>query len=179
MERAFESPVFRTVLGLWMQTNPTVQERQRCLSCHAPAVTVFPQHVEKIVAQVLSGKPQVEGIGCASCHLINALETTQQPPPTFKLQPGEMLSDLCGRKITLHRPQSSLFRGANFARPVFRQMKESRRGVARKTARYDCRLPYEPLPEVDSNRGAMTRAIAAWFRWSSSAPVKIAIFRHM
>ena len=32
--------------------------------------TVFPQHAEKIAAQVLSGKPQVEGIGCASCHLI-------------------------------------------------------------------------------------------------------------
>ncbi|MFZ1819976.1 MAG: multiheme c-type cytochrome, partial [Nitrospira sp.] len=67
---SFESPVFRTVLGVWMQTNPTMQERQRCLSCHAPAVTVFPQHVEKISAQILSGKPQVEGIGCASCHLI-------------------------------------------------------------------------------------------------------------
>jgi len=85
---SFESPVFRTVLGMWMQTNPTMQERQRCLSCHAPAVTVFPQHVEKISAQILSGKPQVEGIGCASCHLINAVETTPQPPPTYKVQPG-------------------------------------------------------------------------------------------
>ena len=81
---SFESPVFRTVLGVWMQTNPTLEERQRCLSCHAPAVTVFPQHVEKISAQVLSGKPQVEGIGCASCHLINAVETTPVSPPTYK-----------------------------------------------------------------------------------------------
>ena len=45
---SFESPVFRTVLGVWMQTNPSLEERQRCLSCHAPAVTVFPQHAEKI-----------------------------------------------------------------------------------------------------------------------------------
>lgn len=50
------SPVFRTVLGLWKETNPTADEQRRCLSCHAPAVTVFPEHAEKIVGQVLSGK---------------------------------------------------------------------------------------------------------------------------
>ena len=54
---SLESPVFRTVLGVWLQTNPTTDERRRCLSCHAPSITVFPQHAEKIVAQVLSGKP--------------------------------------------------------------------------------------------------------------------------
>src|SRR5918992_4043598 len=32
---ALESPVFRTVLGLWLQTNPTAEQRTRCLSCHA------------------------------------------------------------------------------------------------------------------------------------------------
>ena len=52
---SLESPVFRTVLGIWLQTNPTADERRRCLSCHAPSTTVFPQHVDKIVAQVLSG----------------------------------------------------------------------------------------------------------------------------
>jgi len=67
---SLESPVFRTVLGVWLQTNPTTDERRRCLACHAPSTTVFPQYAEKIVAQVLSGKLQVEGIGCASCHLI-------------------------------------------------------------------------------------------------------------
>ncbi|HXT67462.1 MAG TPA: multiheme c-type cytochrome [Nitrospiraceae bacterium] len=63
---SLESPVFRTVLGIWLQTNPTADERGRCLACHVPSTTVFPQHADKIVAQVLSGKPQVEGIGCAS-----------------------------------------------------------------------------------------------------------------
>ena len=41
---ALTSPVFQTVLGLWLQTKPEADERNRCLSCHAPAVTVFPQH---------------------------------------------------------------------------------------------------------------------------------------
>ena len=52
---AFESPVFRTVLGLWIQTNPTAEERQRCLSCHAPAVTVFPKYVDKITGAGVVG----------------------------------------------------------------------------------------------------------------------------
>src|SRR5512146_541556 len=84
---SLESPVFRTVLGVWMQTNPSTEERQRCLSCHVPSTTVFPQHAEKIIAQVLAGKPQVEGIGCASCHLIKSVESTPMPPPTFKIEP--------------------------------------------------------------------------------------------
>ena len=79
---ALTSPVFKTVLGLWLQTGPTAEEKTRCLSCHAPAVTIFPQHTENIIAQVLSEKPKkrgrrakkthgVEGISCSSCHLID------------------------------------------------------------------------------------------------------------
>ena len=85
---SLESQVFRTVLGLWAQTNPTSEEQRRCLSCHAPATTVFPQHTEKIMDQILAGKPQVEGIGCASCHLIHEVERSPVSPPTFKVQPG-------------------------------------------------------------------------------------------
>src|SRR5437899_12148177 len=50
---ALDSPVFKTVFGLWLQTNPTLAQRTQCLSCHAPAVTVFPQYVAKLGGQVL------------------------------------------------------------------------------------------------------------------------------
>jgi hypothetical protein len=170
---AFESPVFRTVLGLWMQTNPTVSERQRCLSCHAPAVTVFPQHVDKITAQVLSGKPQVEGIGCASCHLINTVETTPQPPPTFKVQPGEMLyGPYADPEENLVHPamQSSLFRGANFCASChFDKVKDVTQKdlpgeILHGTVCQDCHM--EPSTgSSTSKRGAMTRSIGRhWFR---------------
>ncbi|HKN85935.1 MAG TPA: multiheme c-type cytochrome, partial [Nitrospiraceae bacterium] len=53
---SLDSPIFKTVLGLWLQTDPTPEQRTKCLSCHAPAVTVFPQHVDKINKQVLAGK---------------------------------------------------------------------------------------------------------------------------
>ena len=34
---ALTSPVFRTVLGLWLQTKPDSEQRTRCLSCHVPS----------------------------------------------------------------------------------------------------------------------------------------------
>src|SRR5438093_12848981 len=80
---SFESPVFRTVLGIWLQTNPTADERTSRLSCHAPAVTVFPQHVYKMTRQILSGKVKVEGIGCASCYPINELTESAASPLTY------------------------------------------------------------------------------------------------
>ncbi len=46
---ALTSPVFRTVLGLWLQTMPTADQRNRCLSCHVPSVTVFPQHLIELL----------------------------------------------------------------------------------------------------------------------------------
>ncbi|MBX3238116.1 MAG: hypothetical protein KF814_18365 [Nitrospiraceae bacterium] len=170
---SFESPVFRTVLGVWMQTNPTLDERQRCLSCHAPAVTVFPQHAEKIAAQVLSGKPQVEGIGCASCHLINAVEKTPLPPPTFKVQPGSMLyGPYADPEENLVHPasQSDLFRGANFCASChFDKVKDVTQKdlpgeILQGTICQDCHM--EPSTgSSTSKRGAMTRAIGRhWFR---------------
>ena len=170
---AFESPVFRTVLGLWMQTNPTIEERQRCLSCHAPAVTVFPQHVEKITSQVLSGKPQVEGIGCASCHLVNAVESTPQPPPTYKLHPGDMLyGPYANPEENLVHPamQASVFRGANFCTSChFDKVKDVTQKdlageILQGTICQDCHM--EPSTgSSTSKRGAMTRAIGRhWFR---------------
>src|SRR5207237_6223831 len=35
---ALPSPVFRAVMGIWLQTNPSAAKKQQCLSCHAPAV---------------------------------------------------------------------------------------------------------------------------------------------
>src|SRR5690606_10144989 len=57
---ALTSPVFQTVLGLWLETNPNEEQRTHCLSCHAPAVTVFPQHTNRIIEQVMRGGKHVE-----------------------------------------------------------------------------------------------------------------------
>ena len=56
-----------------MQTNPTLEERQR-LSCQRACGDGLPQHVENQRAGSASGKPQVEGIARRATP-INAVET--------------------------------------------------------------------------------------------------------
>ncbi len=170
---SLESPVFRTVLGVWMQTNPTAEERRRCLSCHVPSTTVFPQYAENIVAQVLAGKPQVEGIGCASCHLIKQVEQAPGPPPTFKIEPGKMIyGPYRDPEENLVHPatQSDLFRGANYCASChFDKVKDVTQKdipgeILQGTICQDCHM--EPSTgSSTSKRGAMTRAIGRhWFR---------------
>lgn len=170
---AFESPVFRTVLGLWIQTNPTAEERQRCLSCHAPAVTVFPKYVDKITAQVLSGKAQIEGIGCASCHLIDGRGTSTHPPPTYKVKPGEMLyGPYPDPEENLVHPatQSDVYKGANYCASChFDKVRDVTQmevpgEILKGTVCQDCHM--EPSTgSSTSKRGAMTRSIGRhWFR---------------
>ena len=170
---SLESPVFRTVLGIWLQTDPTADERRRCLACHVPSTTVFPQHVGKIVAQVLSGTPQVEGIGCASCHLIKQVEQTPDSPPSFKIEPGKMIyGPYANPEENLVHPatQSELFRGANFCASChFDKVKDVTQKdlageILQGTICQDCHM--EPSTgSSTSKRGAMTRAIGRhWFR---------------
>jgi nitrate/TMAO reductase-like tetraheme cytochrome c subunit len=170
---ALESPVFRTVLGIWLQTNPTADERRRCLSCHAPSTTVFPQHVDKIITQVLSGKPQVEGIGCASCHLIKQVKQTADSPPSFKIEPGRMIyGPYANPEENLVHPatQSDLFRGSNYCASChFDKVKDVMQKdlageILQGTICQDCHMEPSTGSSI-SKRGAMTRAIGRhWFR---------------
>src|SRR5574341_1451911 len=170
---SLESPVFRTVLGLWLQTGPSSTELSRCLSCHVPAVTVFPQHADKIRAQVLSGKVEVEGISCASCHLINGVAENAAPPPTFKLQAGKvMFGPYAEPEENLVHPssQSDLYRGANYCTAChFDKVKDVTRRdlpgeILQGTICQDCHM--EPSTgSSTSKRGALTRSIGRhWFR---------------
>ncbi len=170
---SLESPVFRTILGLWVQTNPTPEEHSRCLSCHVPAATVFPQHAEKMTARILTGAPSVEGIGCASCHLIHAVEQTPNPPPTFRIKPGPVFYG------PFADPEENLVHQAAQA-PVFREVafcaachfdkvkdvtqKELPGEILAGMVCQDCHM--EPSTgSSTSRRGAITRAIGRhWFR---------------
>jgi len=116
---ALKSPVFRTVLGLWLQTNPNQEQRTQCLSCHAPAVKVFPQHTDRILQQVLAGPKQVkvEGIGCTSCHLIKTSGGNPGSFPNFKLDPGmSMFGPYAGAEDNLvhHSEKAEIYEGANY-----------------------------------------------------------------
>ena len=170
---SLESPVFRTVLGIWLQTKPTAEQRARCLSCHVPAVSVFPQFVDKISSQVLSGKVEIEGIGCASCHLINGVDKNASSPPTFKLQTGKVLYGPYAdpeENLVHASSQSDLFKGANYCASChFDKVKDVTRRdlpgeILQGTICQDCHM--EPSTgSSTSKRGAMTRSIGRhWFR---------------
>lgn len=170
---SLESPVFKTVLGLWLQTNPTPEQRVNCLSCHVPAVTIFPQYTDLINRQVLSGKVEIEGIGCASCHLINAVAETAAPPPTFKIKPGKVLyGPFTQPEENLVHPssQSDLYRAANYCASChFDKVKDvTRRDLPGEILHgmicQDCHM--EPSTgSSTSKRGALTRSIGRhWFR---------------
>lgn len=168
-----ESPVFRTVLGLWRQTNPTPDEQRRCLSCHVPSVNVFPQHAEKIATHILAGAPKIEGIGCAACHLINGAEEKLGSPPTFRLQPGSTLyGPYSNPEENLVHPaaRSDQFREVSFCAAChFDKVKDVTQKnlpgeILEGTICQDCHM--EPSTgSSTSRRGAMTRAIGRhWFR---------------
>lgn len=170
---SLESPIFKTVLGLWLQTNPSSEQRTKCLSCHAPAVTVFPQHVDKINTQVLSGKVQVEGIGCASCHMISGVADSAGQPPTFKINADSIIygpyADAEENLVHQSTP-SPLFKGANYCTSChFDKVKDVTRPdlpgeILHGTVCQDCHME-QSTGSSTSKRGAMTRAIGRhWFR---------------
>ena len=173
---ALTSPVFKTVLGLWLQTKPTQEQRTQCLSCHAPAVTVFPQHTDNIIGQVQAAPKKndaVEGIGCSACHLINAVQPNPNGHPTFKIEPGKTLYGPYfepDENLVHPSKQSDLYRGANYCASChFSKVKEVTRAdlpgeILKGTICQDCHM--EPSTgSSTSKRGALTRPIGRhWFQ---------------
>jgi hypothetical protein len=170
---SLESPIFKTTLGLWLQTNPTAEQRAKCLSCHVPAVTVFPQHVDKINKQVLAGKVNVEGIGCASCHMISGVADTAGQPPTFTIDPDSTIYGPYAdaeENLVHQSTQSPLFKGANYCTSChFDKVKDATRRdlpgeILQGTVCQDCHME-QSTGSSTSKRGSMTRAIGRhWFR---------------
>ena len=173
---ALTSPVFKTVLGLWLQTEPTQEQRTQCLSCHAPAVTVFPQHTDKIITQVQNGskkKNRVEGIGCTACHLINSVQDNPNGHPTFKIEPGNTLYGPYfepDENLVHSSKQSDIYKGANYCASChFSKVKDVTRAdlpgeILKGTICQDCHM--EPSTgSSTSKRGALTRPIGRhWFQ---------------
>lgn len=165
---AITTPLFRHVFGLWLQTQPTGEQRTRCLSCHVPSVTAFPQHTDKIARQVLSGTVAVEGISCATCHAIDRVHAENgSPPPTFVLKPGKIFfGPFPAPEDNLVHPaqQSDLYRGAHYCAAChFDKVKDVTSPdlpgeILQGTVCQDCHM--EPSTgSATSKRGAMTRPI--------------------
>ncbi len=83
--RAIVSPTFRTMLEDYVSKG---KDKRYCLNCHAPQSLVFPDLVESMIKQIISGDPTFEGVGCIQCHLIKAVDPNVKGHPSVKLAPG-------------------------------------------------------------------------------------------
>jgi cytochrome c554/c'-like protein len=172
---ALTSPVFQTVLGLWLQTNPDAGQRSRCLSCHAPAVTVFPQHTDRIIDQVMKGGKhvKVEGISCSACHLISGTEENSNGHPTFKISAGATIfGPYAEPDENLVHPskQADVYKGAQYCASChFGKVKDVMREdipgqILKGTICQDCHME-QSTGSSTSQRGALTRPIGRhWFQ---------------
>ena len=164
---ALPSPIFRSVMGIWLQTNPSAAKKQQCLSCHAPAVTLFPQHTDRIIEQVMAGKVTVEGISCASCHLVEKLADDPRKIPSFQLTAGKTMfgpfKDPEDNMVHTSFP-SSLYKGANFCTSChFEKLRDARSAtidseILEGAVCQSCHME-QSTGSSTSKRGAMTRPI--------------------
>ncbi len=172
---ALTSPVFQTVLGLWLQTKPEAEERNRCLSCHVPSVTVFPEHTDRIIDQVMKGGKhvKVEGISCSACHLISGTQENPNGHPTFKITAGSTIfGPYAEPEENLVHPskQSSMYKGAHYCSSChFGKVKDVMREdipgqILKGTICQDCHME-QSTGSSTSQRGALTRPIGRhWFQ---------------
>jgi hypothetical protein len=165
---ALPSPVFRNVMGLWLQTKPSAEKKQQCLACHAPAVNVFPQHTDRIINQVMTGKVTVEGISCASCHMVEKLADDPKKVPGLQINPDKTMygpfKDAEDNMVHASAP-SPLYKGANYCTAChFEKTRDSRSPtidseILEGTVCQSCHME-QTTGSSTSKRGALTRDIA-------------------
>jgi hypothetical protein len=164
---ALPSSIFKTVMGVWLQTKPSPEKRQQCLSCHAPAVTVFPQHTDRIIEQVLAGKVTVEGISCASCHMVEKLVEDPKKVPSFQINPDKTMFGPFkdAEDNMVHNSFASpLYKGANFCTAChFEKVRDFRSptidsDILEGTVCQSCHME-QTTGSSTSKRGALTREI--------------------
>jgi len=164
---ALTSPIFKTVMGVWLQTKPSPEQRQQCLSCHAPAVTVFPQHTDRIIEQVMTGKVSVEGISCASCHLVEKLTEDTKKIPSFHITPDKTMYGPFkdAEDNMVHTSYvSPLYKSANFCTSCHYEKTRDHRSptieseILEGTVCQSCHME-QTIGSSTSRRGALTREI--------------------
>ncbi len=89
LARSIHSAAFRVTLEEYLAWSGG-KDPGLCFRCHAPHVNAFADQAERFVAEVRSGDPQIDGVGCVQCHLIKDVDFTQHPPQP-RYQPGKTL----------------------------------------------------------------------------------------
>lgn len=85
LSRSIHSPAFRASLDEYLAFSAG-KDKALCFRCHAPHISEFPDQAPMFVAQVRSGDPAIDGVGCIQCHLIKQVDRSSHPPvPKYEL----------------------------------------------------------------------------------------------
>ncbi|MBM4134032.1 MAG: hypothetical protein FJ245_09720 [Nitrospira sp.] len=85
LSRSIHSPAFRASLDEYLAFS-SGKDKALCFRCHAPHVSEFLDQAPMFVAQVQSGDPAIDGVGCIQCHLIKQVDRSSHPPvPKYEL----------------------------------------------------------------------------------------------
>lgn len=84
--RSIETAAFRVSLDRYVASAAGKSNGNLCFRCHAPHILEYPDHASMFIEEVKSRDPQIDGVGCAQCHLIKQVDPKVHPPlPTFEL----------------------------------------------------------------------------------------------
>ena len=83
--RSIVTAAFRVTLERFLASADKDQQTM-CFRCHAPHILEYGHHTKMFIDEVRSKDPQIDGVGCAQCHLIQSVDSSVHPPhPTFQL----------------------------------------------------------------------------------------------
>lgn len=83
--RSIETAAFRVTLERFLALSGE-KNNTMCFRCHAPHILEYPDHASMFIKEVRSRDPEIDGVGCSQCHLIEKINQKTRPPhPTFTL----------------------------------------------------------------------------------------------
>lgn len=83
--RSIVTAPFRVTLDQFLASTDK-KDHAMCFRCHAPHILEYADHLPRFIKEVQSKDPQMDGVGCPQCHLIQDVDMSSHPPtPTFQL----------------------------------------------------------------------------------------------
>ena len=83
--RSIVTAPFRVTLDRFLSSNDE-KDHAMCFRCHAPHILEYGELLPRFIREVQSKDPQIDGVGCPQCHLIQDVDMKSHPPmPKFEL----------------------------------------------------------------------------------------------
>ena len=84
--RSIVTAAFRVSLERFL-ASADENDQAMCFRCHAPHVLEYDHQAKMFIEEVRSKDPQIDGVGCSQCHLIQSVNSGTHPPhPTYQLE---------------------------------------------------------------------------------------------